>query len=199
MTKLSYGFVEAVHYWWHDLTETFKRNGYKVSMKDKWLFIKREGNKPASCGTTVDDCFFVATCDEEWITAQSSMLKDKYHEITVQRGDELGLVGMQVQMKCLRRKRLPVYISTALGAYSRLLPVLLRLFAQPCRLQMMAAIMAPDLSCHLAIVITNARANVLRRPSMTWGVSDQSLEMSTINHVPLGPWLIMYNLLERYV
>jgi hypothetical protein len=34
---------------------------------------------------------------------------------------------------------------------------------------------------------------------MTWGVSDQSLEMSTINHVPLGPWLVMYNLLERYV
>lgn len=24
MTKLRYGFVEAVHYWWHDLTETFK-------------------------------------------------------------------------------------------------------------------------------------------------------------------------------
>jgi hypothetical protein len=51
----------------------------------------------------VDDCFFVATCDEEWITAQSSMLKDKYHEITVQRGDELGLVGMQVQMNCAQK------------------------------------------------------------------------------------------------
>ncbi len=90
--------MEAAHYWWHDLTKTFKRNGYKVSMKDKCLFIKREGYKLAFCGTTEDYCIFVATRDEKWTAAQSSMLKDKYHEIATKRGDELGLVGMQVQM-----------------------------------------------------------------------------------------------------
>jgi hypothetical protein len=31
MKKLSYGYVEAAHYWWRDLSGTFTDNGYVVS------------------------------------------------------------------------------------------------------------------------------------------------------------------------
>ncbi len=41
MKKLSYGYVEAAHYWWKDLTQTFKDDGYSVCNKDKCVFIKR--------------------------------------------------------------------------------------------------------------------------------------------------------------
>jgi hypothetical protein len=50
MKKLSYGYVEAAHYWWKDLTKTFTDDGYTVSHKDKCVFIKREDGKIALCG-----------------------------------------------------------------------------------------------------------------------------------------------------
>jgi hypothetical protein len=50
MKKLSYGYVEAAHYWWKGLTKTFTDDGYTVSHKDKCVFIKREDGKIALCG-----------------------------------------------------------------------------------------------------------------------------------------------------
>ena len=58
MKSISYGFVEAAHYWWKGLTEIFKDNGYSQGNKDKCVYIKRDGDKVAYCGVTVDDCFF---------------------------------------------------------------------------------------------------------------------------------------------
>ncbi len=52
MKKLSYGYVEAAHYWWRDLSGTFTDNGYVVSNKDKCVFIKREAERVAFCRTT---------------------------------------------------------------------------------------------------------------------------------------------------
>lgn len=43
--KLSYGYVEAVHYWWKDLTNTFTTDGYAVCKKDKCVFINTAENK----------------------------------------------------------------------------------------------------------------------------------------------------------
>jgi hypothetical protein len=83
MKKLSYGYVEAAHYWWRDLTEMFKTNGYAVSKKDKCIFIKRENKKIAFCGTTVDDCLFICSGEEKWIKDQIGMLKRKFGEITI--------------------------------------------------------------------------------------------------------------------
>jgi hypothetical protein len=104
MKKLSYGYVEAAHYWWRDLKETFKNNGYAVSKKDKCVFIKREGENIALCGTTVDDCLFVCNGNEAWINEQIEMLRTKYEDITIEKCDELGLIGMQIQMNCKERK-----------------------------------------------------------------------------------------------
>jgi hypothetical protein len=47
--KLSYGHVEAAHYWWKDLTKTFTDDGYTVSHKNNCVFIKRNEGKIAFC------------------------------------------------------------------------------------------------------------------------------------------------------
>jgi hypothetical protein len=98
MKKLSYGYIEAAHYWWRDLMETLKANGYAVSKKDKCISIKREDEKSPFCGTTVDNCLFICSGEEKWIKDQIGMLKKKYEEITIEHGDEIGLIGMQIQM-----------------------------------------------------------------------------------------------------
>jgi hypothetical protein len=98
MTAISYGFVEAAHYFWKGLTKTFVSNGFVQSPKDKCVFIKRDTTNVAYCGVTVDDCFFVTTRNPEWKQQQIDMLKNKYEEITVEEGDELGLIGIQIKM-----------------------------------------------------------------------------------------------------
>jgi hypothetical protein len=90
--------VEAAHYWYKNLKNTFKKNEYKTSAKDKCVFIKRTQDKVAFCATTVDDCFFVAANDPEWIKEQIKMLQDAYEAVDVEQGDKLGLIGMQVKM-----------------------------------------------------------------------------------------------------
>jgi hypothetical protein len=104
LKKLSYGYVEVAHYWWRDLKETFENNGYAVSNKGKCVFVKRDGEKVALCGTTVDDCLFVCNGDEAWIQEQAEMLRTKYEDITIERGDELGLIGMQIQINRAEKK-----------------------------------------------------------------------------------------------
>jgi hypothetical protein len=98
MDKLSYGYVEAAHYWYENLAETFVSSGFKVSKKDKCVFIKRQGQDVAICRTTVDDCFFVCNRNQEWLESQVKMLKGKFEEVTMEAGDELGLIGMQIKM-----------------------------------------------------------------------------------------------------
>jgi hypothetical protein len=46
----------------------------------------------------VDDGLFAATGDEEWIKQQIEMLRKAYIDITVEQGDEIGVIGMQVRM-----------------------------------------------------------------------------------------------------
>jgi recombinational DNA repair protein RecR len=98
MKKNSYGYVEASHYWWKNLSSTFHQVGYNTSSKDKCVYIKRENGKVAICGATVDDCLFVCTQDDMWIKEQIELLQNKYHEVSIEIGDNLGLVGMQINM-----------------------------------------------------------------------------------------------------
>jgi hypothetical protein len=98
MTKISYGLVEAAHYWYQDLKKTFLKNGYHASMKDKCVFIKRVEDKVSYCATTVDDCCFVTTKDDLWMNEQIEMLKIAYEVVEVEQGDEIGLIGMQVKI-----------------------------------------------------------------------------------------------------
>jgi hypothetical protein len=98
MTKISYGLVEAAHYWYQDLKKTFLQNGYHASMKDKCVFIKRVEDKVSYCVTTVDDCCFVTTKDDTWINEQVEMLRKAYEVVEVEQGDEIGLIGMQVKI-----------------------------------------------------------------------------------------------------
>jgi hypothetical protein len=98
MNKISYGYVEAAHYWWKDLSGTFFDNGYNESKKDKCVYIKKEGTNVAYCGATVDDCLFVTTNDERWIQEQIAVLKEKYEEVTIEIGEEINLIGMNVKI-----------------------------------------------------------------------------------------------------
>jgi hypothetical protein len=92
MKKLSYGYVEAAHSWWKDLSSTFMENGYAVCHKDNCIFVKRDDDgRIAICGTTVDDCLFVCTKDSAWIQQQIQMLQQKYKEVTIEQGDQLGI------------------------------------------------------------------------------------------------------------
>jgi len=68
------------------------------------LFIKRQDDKLALCGTTVYDCLFACTRDDKWIEEQIKMLKDAFDEVTVESGDELGLVGMQISMNRVKKQ-----------------------------------------------------------------------------------------------
>jgi hypothetical protein len=56
------------------------------------------------CRTTVDDCLFVCSKDDAWIQQQIKMMKDKYDDLTIESGDELGLIGMQIQMDRVGRR-----------------------------------------------------------------------------------------------
>ena len=98
MMAISYGFVEAAYYFWKRLTNTFVSNGYIQSKKDKCVYIKREDGNIAYCGVTVDDSFFVKTRNPLWKKQQIDMLKNKYEEITIEEGDKLGLIGIQIKM-----------------------------------------------------------------------------------------------------
>ncbi len=69
MDKLSYGYVEAAHYWYESLTETFVSSGYKVSNKEKCIFIKCQGQIVAFC--------VVCNMYHEWLENQVEMLKRK--------------------------------------------------------------------------------------------------------------------------
>ncbi len=52
MDKLSYGYVDAAHYWYENFAKTFVSSGYKVSNKEKCIFIKCQGENVVFCGMT---------------------------------------------------------------------------------------------------------------------------------------------------
>lgn len=62
------------------------------------MFIKHQDDKLSFCGTTMDDCLFLCTNKEERIQNQIQMLKNKYEDVTIEKENELGLIGMQVVM-----------------------------------------------------------------------------------------------------
>jgi hypothetical protein len=97
--KLMYGYQEAAHYWNDEISEVFLKNRYKKCMKDKCVFVKKEAGKHAICGLTVDDNFFAATKDEVWINDQVEMLRVAFMEVTVTRGNEIGIVGIHLKIK----------------------------------------------------------------------------------------------------
>ena len=67
------------------------------------MFIKREDGNMTCC-TTVDDCLFVTSNDETWIQKQIKFLKAKYEDVSVEMGDEIGLIVMQVKMDRIDKK-----------------------------------------------------------------------------------------------
>ena len=67
--------------------------------KDKCVFVKSENNHTSYCAITVDDCFFAATRDQEWIQPQVDMLKTALEELTLERGEVSNILGMTVHME----------------------------------------------------------------------------------------------------
>jgi hypothetical protein len=94
MKKISYGYKEAAHNSYTDLSDTFFSAAYNQSKRDKCMFMK----------TTVDDCLFVTSNDETWIQKQIEFLKGKYEDVAAEMGDEIGLIGMQVKMDRIDNK-----------------------------------------------------------------------------------------------
>ena len=64
LDKIMYGFREAAFWWNVMLTKVFVENGYKQMEKDKCVLVKSDTGRVCYCAVTVDDCFFVATRDE---------------------------------------------------------------------------------------------------------------------------------------
>jgi hypothetical protein len=91
-----YGFKEAANYWYKTLTDVFIANGYKRCFKDGCALWKREGDKIAIAGVTVDDCMFAGTRNAEWKKQQVAMLSAVFGELTFEDGDVLQIVGMKV-------------------------------------------------------------------------------------------------------
>ena len=85
------------------MTKRFVSNGCVQSPKDKCVFIKGDTTNVAYCGVTVDDCFFVTTRNPEWKQQQIYMVKNQYEVITVEEGDELGLIGIQIKMDRVKK------------------------------------------------------------------------------------------------
>jgi len=98
MDKLMYGFREAAKYWNVKLVDVFLKAGYKQCAKDKCLLVKREGVNLSLCAITVDDCLFACTRDENWVKQQIELLITAFEEVTIERGEELGIVGVQIVM-----------------------------------------------------------------------------------------------------
>jgi len=120
MDKLSYGYVEAAHYWYETLISAYMKNGYKVSGKDKCVLTKCEGSKIAISGTTVDDCLFICTRDDKWIKEQIEMLRTAFDEITVETGEELGLIGMHISMDRAKKQvtiTQPKHVERIIGTF----------------------------------------------------------------------------------
>jgi len=120
MDKLSYGYVEAAHYWYETLISAYMKNGYKVSGKDKCVLTKCDGSKIAISGTTVDDCLFICTRDDKWIKEQIEMLRTAFDEITVETGEELGLIGMHISMDRAKKQvtiTQPKHVERIIGTF----------------------------------------------------------------------------------
>ena len=83
LDKIMYGFKEATYWWNVTLTKVFLENGYKQMSKDKCVFVKSENNQISYCAITVDDCFFAATRNQEWIQSQVDMVKTAFEELTL--------------------------------------------------------------------------------------------------------------------
>ena len=67
--------------------------------KDQCVMVKVEGGKVSYCAITVDDCFFAITRDEEWINETINMLKAAFEELTVERGENINILGMTVHLE----------------------------------------------------------------------------------------------------
>jgi hypothetical protein len=120
MNAISYGLVEAAHYWYKNLKGTFEKNHYKSSAKDKCLFIKRADDKVAYCATTVDDCLFITMNNKQRIREQIAMLKEAYETMEVEQDGELGLIGMQVKMDPQSKRVIlsqPKYVQSAIDVF----------------------------------------------------------------------------------
>ena len=81
------------------LTKVFVENGYKQMEKDKCVLVKSDAGRVCYCAVTVDDCFFVATRDENWILENVKMLQDAFEELTLERGETINILGMTVHME----------------------------------------------------------------------------------------------------
>ena len=78
---------------------------YKQMSKDKCVFVKSESNQISYCANTVDDCFFVATRNQEWIQSQVDMLQIAFEELTLERGEVINILGTTVHMERTKREQ----------------------------------------------------------------------------------------------
>ena len=67
--------------------------------KDRCVLVKSNAGRVSYCAITVDDCFFVATRDENWILENVKTLQDAFEELTLERGETINILGKTVHME----------------------------------------------------------------------------------------------------
>ena len=106
MLKIGYGYKEAGHFFGELLREVLADIGLVPCASDICVWVYDKGDKKVICGTTVDDCCGGANTEEaaKWFHTEVE-LRLGMGEATLEVGDKLNWVGMQIQIKRLGDKR----------------------------------------------------------------------------------------------
>ena len=97
MLKIGYGYKEAGHYFGELMKDVLSDIGMCPCASDICVWTYRRGNRWIDCGTTVDDVCGAADSDETVLWLHKEM-ESRVDEATVEMGDSITWVGMQVSV-----------------------------------------------------------------------------------------------------
>ena len=93
LRKALYGCVESAKLWYKNLRATLESDGFSVNGMDQCVFNKTVNGKQVTVSVYVDD--LLITCvDQAMVESTIELLRDKYIDITVHRGDVHSYIGM---------------------------------------------------------------------------------------------------------
>ena len=98
MLKIGYGYKEAGHYFGELMKDVLSDIGMSPCASDICVWTYRRGSKWIDCGTTVDDVCGAADSEETVLWLHREM-ESRVDEATVEMGDSITWVGMQVSVK----------------------------------------------------------------------------------------------------
>jgi hypothetical protein len=94
LNKALYGCIESAKLWYDLLSATLLSTGYVQNPSDRCVFNKVLNGVQCTAVVYVDD-IFITCADEAPITELTTLLKDRFHSITVRTGKVHSYLGMQ--------------------------------------------------------------------------------------------------------